>query len=55
MAELRFKHIAVAAGDEKTAGSLYGLTDDGRVYFYNSRIMLWEPLPMGEALPIPKK
>jgi hypothetical protein len=48
MPDLRFKQIAVAAGGDKTAGSLYGLTDDGLVYFYNSRTKLWEPVPMRE-------
>jgi hypothetical protein len=55
MADLCFKQIAVAAGGDKTAGSLYGLTDDGLVYFYNSRTKLWEPAPMRELSPIRNK
>ena len=43
--EIRFKQIAVTYGE---SGMLYGLTQDGRVFFYDndSKQIDWKPLGM---------
>lgn len=51
MGELKFRQICVTwkmSGTEKEERELYGLTEDGRVYYYEFRGAHWIPLSMSE-------
>lgn len=48
MSEIRFKQIAVAFNESEHNTRIYGLTQDGRVFYYvrDSDEIDWQPMGM---------